>query len=148
MKKFGIFLAALSFSTLALAAAQTPMIGVTNQIVKHDSITIGGITLAQPGFVVIHAENSDGNVMLTPDLGAKYLSKGRHQNVEIKLDPKLLKKYGYVEGSEKTAFIMLHVDANDDQKYEFPNGPDHPVKVDGQVVVKQLQLLTQKPNQM
>lgn len=118
----------------AVWAQMTPSLRVSDQRAQGYTITVDQATLAEDGFVVVHAFDRDGELVLTPPLGLVYLPAGTHENVMIDLDPDLLIEYGYGTG-EKDVLPMLHVDAEGNQTYEFPDGPDVPVMVDGEMVI-------------
>jgi formylmethanofuran dehydrogenase subunit D len=119
--------------TVALADHE-PALEVSDQAAMGTTVTIDVAILAEDGFIVVHAFDRDGELVLTPPLGLVYLPAGRHENVAIELDPALLETYGY--GSEpKDVLPMLHVDADGNQSYEFPDGPDVPVTIGDDMVV-------------
>jgi hypothetical protein len=132
VKKLLILVLSLLMTT-ALADHE-PALEVSDQAAMGTTITIGAAVLVEDGFIVVHAFDRDGELVLTPPLGLVYLPAGRHENVAIELDPALLEEYGY--GSEpKDVLPMLHIDANANQTYEFPDGPDVPVMVGDDMVV-------------
>ena len=130
-------IAALLLVLCGMAWAQSPAISASAQTSHDFNVVVSRVTLAQDGFVVVHALDAEGKLILTPPLGVKYLTAGTHENVSIPLDPALLKQHGYTNG-EKTVVPMLHIDANHDGTYEFPNGPDVPVMVGGKPLVTQV----------
>jgi hypothetical protein len=133
-KMFGILLLAL----LGLSFAQ-PSLSVSPQELMNGQVTIDALTLEQDGFVVVHAYDSNNDLVLTPPLGVLYLSAGTHENVMVDLDPMLLSEYGYDMGT-KNVLPMLHIDANMNQTYEFPEGGDVPVMLNDAMVVAELAL--------
>ena len=112
------------------AWAQMPAISAKAQTSHDFTITITSVTLAQDGFVAVHALDANGKLVLTPPLGVERLAAGTHGMVTIQLDPALLEKYGYLNG-EKTVVPMVHIDANRNGVYDFPDGPDAPVMKNG-----------------
>lgn len=136
MKKLLTLIAAF-YMTVALADHE-PALEVNDQVAIGTTITIDVAILAEDGFIVVHAFDRDGELVLTPPLGLVYLPAGVHRFVTVELDPMLLAEYGY-DGT-KEILPMLHVDANGNQRYEFPDGPDVPVTVDGDMVVATLAL--------
>lgn len=117
----------------------TPSLGVSAQTLEMNAVTLNSVTLAEDGFVVIHAFDGMGELVLTPPLGLAYLEAGTHEHVQVTLDPALLAEYGYGTGG-KDVLPMLHIDGNDNATYEFPDGPDVPVMLDGEMVVATLGL--------
>ncbi|HZJ08518.1 MAG TPA: hypothetical protein VFD39_02375, partial [Trueperaceae bacterium] len=123
----------------ATATAQTPALAVSPQQLVDGALSIDALTLAEDGFVVVHAFDEAGDLVLTPPLGLVFLEAGEHADVVVALDQALLDQYGYGE-TAKDVLPMLHIDANDNTTYEFPEGPDVPVMVDDAMVVAALPL--------
>lgn len=130
-------LALLLVASASLAFAGHVALEAQDQDVRGTTIVLDRVLLEQDGFVVVHATDADG-LVLTPPLGLSYLPAGEHADVEIHLDPGELAKYAYQDGG--TVVPMLHVDADGDGAYSFPDGPDVPVVVDGAPVVTEVQL--------
>lgn len=131
--------------TAKLSLTYQPLAGLTPSILvsaqSGPAAVIDSVTLAQDGFVVVHAFDMSGELVLTPPLGVTYLSAGYHENVSVELDAELLAANGYGAGA-KNVLPMLHVDANANQVYEFPDGGDVPVTVNDEMVVAPLLLMT------
>ena len=115
----------------------TPSLMVSPQMAS--TISLDTVTLAEDGFVVVHAFDSAGELVLTPPLGVTYLTAGTHENVTVALDETLLAEYGYGM-TAKDVLPMLHVDANANGVYEFPEGGDVPVMVNEDMVVATVSL--------
>lgn len=111
----------------------------SDQDVRGTTITIDSVVADADGFVVVHATDANGDLVLTPPLGVAYVAAGTHTDLAIDLDPTELAKYAYHQGGEVVP--MLHVDADGDGVYSFPNGPDVPVMVDGAMVVATVDLM-------
>lgn len=129
----------ISTSTLfalltAAALAQVPTVAISDQAAAGHSVTIDRAVLAEEGFVVIHAFDLAGELVLTPPLGKVMLAAGTHDDLMIELDAELLVRYGYGM-TAKALMPMVHVDGNDNGTYEFPDGPDVPVMVADQMVI-------------
>lgn len=131
-----VVLAMLVLGT-ALAQMDTPSLTVSDQTANAFEVVVDEVTLAQDGFVVVHAVDPDGNLVLTPELGKLYLAAGTHQDVRVPLDPDELIANEYEVGTARAVAPMLHID-DGNMTYEFPNGPDTPVSVEGSVVVETL----------
>lgn len=142
MKRFFALFAAL-FMGIGLAQMGSPSLNVSDQMSNDFAVMIDEVTLDQDGFVVVHATNSDGGVVLTPPLGKIFLPAGTHMDVSVPLDPEQLIANNYEVGMARAVAPMVHID-DGNQTYEFPNGPDTPVTVDGSVLVKTL-MYTQGP---
>ena len=134
MKRMLLVLSLLVMVTLAYA--QTPSLSVSSQEAMDTAVTIDSLTLAEDGYVVVHAFDMNGELVLTPPLGLTYLTAGTHESVTVDLDPALLEEYGY-SAESKDVLPMLHID-DGDQAYEFPDGPDVPVMVNEEMVVANL----------
>lgn len=117
-----------------------PALHVFDQTLANATVVIDATTLTQDGFVVVHAFDANGELVLTPPLGVVHLSAGLHRYVSVPLDQSLLKSYGYDEAGAKNVLPMVHVDANGNGSYEFPDGPDVPVMVDGAMVTATISL--------
>lgn len=114
--------------------AMTPALLALSQSSSTYTLRLASVTLAQDGFVVVHAFDAAGDLVITPPLGVIYLGAGTYEDVPIVLDRGLLAEYGY-GAAAKDVLPMLHVDANDDFIYQFPTGPDAPVTVAQRPVV-------------
>jgi plastocyanin len=100
----------------------TPSVSVADQALDGSSVTIAEITSDGPGWLVIHAQ-ADGSP--GPILGYSPVASGPNSNVAVQLD---------LSTATSTLYAMLHTDAGTVGTWEFPNGPDVPVMVDGQMV--------------
>ena len=87
-----------------------------------DSVRINSVTLAEPGYVVVHA---DANGRPGPVIGrTELMDAGTHANLNVEID---------ASRAGDRVHPMLHVD-DGDGVYEFP-GADGPVTVAGSPVV-------------
>ncbi len=111
----------LALSPLALAQ-MTPGVTVSDQAIANNKVTIETVVSDGPGWLVIHAqqEGKPG-----PILGFSPVTAGENSNVVVEID---------ATGATGTLYAMLHTDAGQEGTWEFPNGPDVPVKVGDQVV--------------
>jgi hypothetical protein len=111
-----------------------PSVWVNDQVAAAGAVTLDTVVADQDGFVVVHALDADGAMVLTPPLGVAHVSAGVSRFVSVALDASVLATYGYGDAA-KTIVPMLHVDADGDGRYAFPDGPDVPVaEADGPVV--------------
>ena len=92
----------------------------------NGSITVAEIYASQDGWIVAHLDEGGkpGKV-----IGNTAVKKGESKNVVIKLSEDVP-----VGGK---LWPMLHIDAGAIGTYEFP-GPDAPVIVDGNIIMKQI----------
>jgi predicted lipoprotein with Yx(FWY)xxD motif len=100
----------------------TPAVSVQDQEIKDGVLTIAEVDSAGPGWLVVHAQ-ADGNP--GPILGYTQVEDGVNKDVAVEIDS---------AEATGTVYAMLHTDAGEAGKFEFPGGPDVPVKVDDQVV--------------
>ena len=106
-----------------------PMIEVQDQKPMDGQVTIDKVVAEKDGWIVIHIEK-DGKP--GPIIGYAPVKAGENTNIQVTID---------LEKATETLFAMLHVDEGQMGTYEFPNGPDVPVKVGDKVVVKPFKLL-------
>lgn len=104
-------------------AGPTPAVSVEDQELVDGTVTVSLVTAAQPGWIVIHA---DDNGAPGPVIGHAAVDTGDNENVTVEVDE---------SGVTETLYAMLHVDNGTVGTYEFPDG-DPPVSVDGNVVVQ------------
>ena len=134
MRMLSVLLTLAVFSS-ALGAH---LLVASDQNVQGSTVTIDSVIADADGFVVVHATDANGDLVLTPPLGVADVAAGTHTDLQVELDPAELAKYGYHMGG--AIVPMLHVDADGDGMYSFPNGPDVPVMVDGAMVITTVQL--------
>ncbi len=132
-------LSVLTALALLSSAFGAHLLVASDQDVRGTTITIDSVIAEADGFVVVHATDANGDLVLTPPLGVAYVAAGTHTDLMIELDPTELAKYAYHQGG--AIVPMLHVDADGDRAYSFPNGPDVPVTVDGAAVVTTVDLV-------
>ena len=142
MKKFKFFLLVLIGMVISSAFADhVPSLKVSNQATVASTINLDTVNLIEDGFVVVHAYDNEGGLVLTPPLGLSYLEAGKHHNVVVGLNTAMLAEYGYNAGL-KDVLPMIHVDANANQAYEFPEGGDVPAMLEGAMVVAPMTIAT------
>lgn len=124
------FAFALATAALFLAACQSapateavqPAVSVSNQEISNGTVTIAEVISDGAGWLVIHAQ-ADGKP--GPILGFSAVSAGENLNVAVDID---------ASAATETLYAMLHTDAGELGAFEFPDGPDTPVALGGQVV--------------
>lgn len=136
-RRLAFMTAMLITASMITAALAEVGLDARSQSVRGTTLTLDAVTLEQDGFVVVHATDEDG-LVLTPPLGLTYLEAGMHRDVTVPLEADELAKYDYERGG--TVVPMLHVDADGDQAYRFPDGGDVPVTRDGSPVVIEIEL--------
>lgn len=124
MRLIGLAFVVLLAASVSVVAAQemTPSVSVSDQAIEGGTVTVDKVVAAQAGWMVIHAE-ADGKP--GPVIGYSAVAAGENTDVVVEID---------TAQATATLFAMLHVDAGEMNKYEFP-GSDGPAKVDEKVVV-------------
>ncbi len=110
-----------------------PMLNVEDQALVNNTITVGDITLAEDGWVVVHADNGDGPQV--PDIISQpvYLPAGNYSSVEVPF-----KDDANVMANDQV-WVMLHTDTDGEAVYEFDGGEmDPPITVDGEILMKEI----------
>src|SRR6266508_2205528 len=112
----------------AAAAARSGSVDAADQAIVDSSITVENVTAGQDGWIVAHLDEGGkpGKV-----IGHTAVKKGDNKDVKIKLEQD-------VPAGGKL-WPMLHIDAGAIGTYEFP-GPDAPVIVNGNIVMKQISI--------
>jgi len=108
------------------AAEPSGTVDAADQAIVDSSITVANVTAGQDGWIVAHLDEGGkpGKV-----IGNTAVKKGENKDVKIKLSED-------VPAGGKL-WPMLHIDAGAIGTYEFP-GPDAPVIVGGNIVMKQI----------
>jgi plastocyanin len=111
-----------------MADAVTPSVLVADQEIVDGTVTIAEVQSNGPGWLVVHAqtENKPG-----PILGYEPVADGLNEGVRVEID---------LAGATEILYAMLHTDSGEIGTWEFPDGPDAPVQVDGQVVTPAFRL--------
>ena len=104
-----------------------------DQPVISNTIMIDQVAATQNGWLVIHKFDPNGQMLLTPIAGSTAITAGNTLSVSVTLDQ------SYSPGDRLMA--MLHIDAGVVGTYEFPSGPDLPVKVGDQNVMMEFTVL-------
>ena len=102
--------------------AVMPSVIVADQSIEAGTVSIDEVISDGAGWLVIHAQ-ADGKP--GPILGYSQVSDGVTKNLMVEID---------ADKATETLYAMLHTDAGEAGKWEFPDGPDTPVKVDEKVV--------------
>jgi LPXTG-motif cell wall-anchored protein len=112
-------------------AATKDAVEADDQAINNNSLIVKEIYASQDGWIVAHVDEGGkpGKV-----IGNTAVKKGESNNVAIALSEN-------VPAGGKL-WPMLHIDAGAIGTYEFP-GPDAPVIVDGNIVMKQITVLAQ-----
>jgi len=111
-------------------AEQVPSITNPRQNIEDGTVIVDQVYMDQQGWVVIHAD--DGG-QPGPVIGYIEVPEGVSNEVVIQVVP---------EDITPTLYAMLHVDAEPLSEFNFPEGDDAPVTVDGEVVVTSFDAVT------
>lgn len=106
----------------------TPAVSVSDQEIDGSSVTIAEVISSGPGWLVIHAQ-ADGKP--GPILGFSPVEDGTNPDVTVEIE---------LAQATETIYAMLHTDAGEAGTFEFPDGPDGPVSVDGSIVTPAFQI--------
>jgi LPXTG-motif cell wall-anchored protein len=108
------------------APAPTGSLEASDQPVTDGTVTVASVTSSVPGWMVIHLDEGGkpGTV-----IGHTAVPQGDSRDVKVKLEQNV------TAGTK--LWPMLHIDAGTMGTYEFP-GPDAPVIVGGNIVMKQI----------
>ena len=106
-----------------------PAVSVSDQSIESGSVTVAQVTSDGPGWIVIHAQ-AEGKP--GPILGFSRVKDGENADVLVDID---------ATKATETLFAMLHSDLGEEGSFEFPEGPDTPVKVGDKVVTRPLKSL-------
>lgn len=106
-------------------AFEVAMIEAGDQLPIDNTVTVPLLTIAQDGWLVVHADNGEGAP--GPVLGQTAVLAGTSANVVVALDDEIT----------STVFPMLHVDTGEAGVYEFGTveGADSPVSYNETVAV-------------
>ena len=105
-------------------AAQVPRLINPRQNLQDGNVIVDKVYMDQQGWVVIHAD--DGG-QPGPVIGYIEVPEGVSTEVYIQV---------VLDDITPTLYAMLHVDAEPLSEFNFPEGDDVPVTVDGEVVTK------------
>jgi|GEM_PF-96104 len=102
----------LTVAYIAFLVLTSPVATVTftEQTMSGDSVVVDSVSLSDGGFVVVHQQTSDGEVIGH----SRYLEPGTHQNVRVRLDST------YAE--EMTLFAVTYLDSNGNGEFDPPPG--------------------------
>lgn len=117
-------------STVAVGVASGAQVkALKSQTSDGTSVVIAEVHLPTPGYVAVYADGKGAPGQL---LGASgLLATGKHDAVKVELSQKLAKS-GRV-------FVMLHVEDNGNQRFDFPKA-DRPVAADDGVMVTSVEI--------
>lgn len=113
--------AQVATTTAVMQATGGPLVEVENQESDGSQVVVKRVVSEGPGWVAIHIVEN-GNV--GPTIGHAPVVPGEQNNVVVPIDPDPGK-------ATSDLVAMLHIDAGQLGKYEYPNGPDVPASVPG-----------------
>jgi hypothetical protein len=109
-------------------AQATDSVSAADQAISNGSIVIAEVNATQDGWIAVHIDEGGKPGAV---IGHAAAPKGKTSNLAVKLEQDVP-----VGGK---LWPMLHIDAGKIGTYEFP-GPDAPVVVDGNIVMKQISI--------
>ena len=124
----------IALLALAPTAAAAPLGQATDTVTAADqpivsgSIVVAEVNATADGWIAVHIDQGGKP---GPVIGHAAAPKGKTSNLAVKLEQDVP-----VGGK---VWPMLHIDAGTIGTYEFP-GPDAPVVVDGNIVMKQISI--------
>jgi len=109
-------------------AQATDTVAAADQAISNGSIVVAEVNATQDGWIAVHIDQGGKP---GPVIGHAAAPKGKTSNLTVKLEQDVP-----VGGK---VWPMLHIDAGTIGTYEFP-GPDAPVVVGGNIVMKQISI--------
>ena len=125
--------ALVSTAGAAPRAQATNSLTAVDQAISNGSVVVAEVNATQDGWMVVHIDQGGKP---GPVIGHAAAPKGKTSNLVVKLEQDV------PVGSK--VWPMLHIDAGKIGTYEFP-GPDAPVVVDGNIVMKQITVMAAAP---
>lgn len=110
---------------------EVPSIVNPRQSLEGGMVIVDRVYMAQPGWVVIHADE-DGEP--GPVIGYIEVPEGVSTEVFVQISP---------DETTETLYAMLHLDEGTEGEFEFPDGPDDPVTVEDEIVMKTFDAVTE-----
>jgi hypothetical protein len=105
----------------------TPIIVVApSQAIVNKSIVLDTVVAAQPGWLVLDKIDAQTSPTFTGAGGVLYIGAGTHRNVRVPVTMSV------TPGDQ--LIVQLHEDQGSAYTYEYPDGPDVPVEVNGNPV--------------
>ena len=115
---------------LAASALAAPSLEVLEQA-PGSRVTVAGVSVAEDGFVVVHASDDEGKIVAPASIGHVAVVAGDHAAVEVSLAREV--------AAGERLYVMLHRDTGTLGEYAFGPGSvevDPPLVVDGKPVVR------------
>ncbi|WP_108447307.1 DUF7282 domain-containing protein [Halomonas denitrificans] len=115
---------------LAASALAAPSLEVLEQA-PGSRVTVAGVSVAEDGFVVVHASDDAGKIVAPASIGHVAVAAGDHAAVEVSLAREV--------AAGERLYVMLHRDTGTPGEYAFGPGSvevDPPLVVDGKPVVR------------
>lgn len=114
-----------TFTTLAQNNPLTPSITANEQVISTTSVTIDEVISDNFGFVVIHAQDSEGNI--GGIIGLSLIHAGVNRNISVELD---------MINVTATLYARIHLDTEPYGDFQFAqgDGADMPVMIDNDIL--------------
>jgi flagellar protein FlaJ len=101
----------IAYVAFLLLSSPVASINLASQTTAGDQITLDSVSVSDGGFVVLHAEAEDGEVIGRTE----YLPPGTHRNVDVELT-------GPPNKGEFLVVAVPHLDTNDNQQFDYTDG--------------------------
>jgi flagellar protein FlaJ len=120
--KHAAILLGVAYVAFVLLSSPVASMNVQNPSPEGGTLTVDSASLSSGGFVVVHDDDADGEVLGT----SAYLAPGTHNDVTIELDN---------PPSSDTIVLVAHMDTNEnrelDYNFEVPGQTDRPYAASG-----------------
>lgn len=121
-------------STSVLAAqASAPVVNVVDQPILNNTVTAAEVSTPNDGWIAVHAFQADGKLIVNQVVGVTQVPAGTSTNVSVTLNE------SFKPGD--SLVMMLHINEEPENSFDFPGGGDEAVLLNGQIVLKQFKVL-------
>jgi flagellar protein FlaJ len=108
--KHATIMLAVAYVAFLLLTSPVATVTFTDQTMGGDSVVVDSVSMSNGGFVVVHQQNSDGEVIGH----SRYLEAGTHRDVRVRLQ----RTYA----DEMTLFAVTYLDSNGNGEFDPPPG--------------------------
>jgi len=108
--KHATIMLAVAYVAFLLLTSPVATVTFTDQAMGGDSVVVDSVSMSNGGFVVVHQQNSDGEVIGH----SRYLEAGTHRDVRVRLQ----RTYA----DEMTLFAVTYLDSNGNGEFDPPPG--------------------------
>jgi hypothetical protein len=97
-----------------------------NPQAANDSVTVARVVAPQGGWVALYRTDANGQPNFNAPVGRAQVQAGENTDIQVPLEQPV--------GGDEALAAVLHADAGTSGTFEYPNGPDAPLTVDGSTV--------------